>query len=153
MRVCADERGAAAVAACRLALARGLGPRRAALVRDMLARQLVVLERWDEALDVRREDAAEQPTDADAQRRWGEALLFYAGRAEDALGAFDAALALKPDDATAEGLKGIALNLLGRFTESVAAFEDALRFEPAWLEARPSASRVLEASRKGERWP
>ncbi len=153
MRACADGHGVDAVAACRKALALGLAPKRAALVRDLLARQLVALERWDEALEVRDEDARAQPDNGLAQLRLGEALLFYTDRAADALAAFDAALALRPDDADAAGARGLALNALGRFDESAASFETALGLAPGWLDARPSAQLVLEASRKGERWP
>ena len=47
----------------------------------------------------------------------------------------------------------MALNALGRYEEAVAAFEEALRLDPAALDGLPAARATLEASQRQERWP
>ena len=37
--------------------------------------------------------------------------------------------------------------------DAVAAFEEALKRDPAFLEARPAAKEALDASRRHESWP
>jgi hypothetical protein len=35
----------------------------------------------------------------------------------------------------------------------VAAFDEAVRRDPAWLDSRPASQAMAEAARKGEAWP
>src|SRR5438093_12616958 len=63
-RQCVDLPKEAGIAACRAALALGLSPRRASVVRDVLASKLAALGRWEEVVAVYREVAREA---ADAQ--------------------------------------------------------------------------------------
>lgn len=152
-RLCEERPGEEGLAACRHALALGLEPKRREAVRELLARRLVSLERWEELVQHLREGVALHPESAEVQRRLGSALLFAVDRPEEALAPLGEAARLAPDDAEARLLLGIALNALGRHREAVAAFDEALRLDPGALERRPAARAVLEASRKAARWP
>jgi tetratricopeptide (TPR) repeat protein len=140
------------VTTCRHALELGLAAPRKAIVLGVLARQLANLERWPEAVEVYRELVTESPDDADARLRLGEALLRGVGRTEEAVQVLHEAIDLGAD-APAYGTLGAALNLLGRHTEALAAFEEAERLEPDFFEYRPAAREIRDASRRGERWP
>jgi Flp pilus assembly protein TadD len=94
-----------------------------------------------------------RPRDAEAKLELAAAWLYGMGRAEDALAPLGAAADLLPDDPRPWIERGIALASLGRLAEAVAAFEEALRRDPSGLEARPAASEVLEAARRGKKWP
>jgi tetratricopeptide (TPR) repeat protein len=52
------------------------------------------------------------------------------GRYEEAIAAYDAALAIQPDDHDALNGKGIALGNLGRYEEAIAAYDAALAIQP-----------------------
>lgn len=152
-RQCIDlpkERG---IAACRAALALGLGPRRAAVIRDALAGKLAALRRWEEVVAVYREAARVQPESAGASFRLGTALLHAAGRPDEALPWLREAARLDPADPRPWGALGAALSALGRNPEAAAAFEEAVRRDPAWLESRPASRAIAEAARRGEAWP
>ncbi len=56
--------------------------------------------------------------------------LSSTGRFEDALAAYDRALALDPDDFCAHSNRGAALLALGRFEDALAAFDRALALDP-----------------------
>lgn len=150
---CLSAAGRVGIENCRRALELGVNRKRAALLLRVLAQKLELAKRWDEVTDTYRRLAALTPEDPDAHARLGAALLHGQNRPEEALAALGAALELKPDAARVHADRGMALNALGRFSESVAAFEEALRLEPAYLELRPTARLVFEASRRGERWP
>jgi tetratricopeptide (TPR) repeat protein len=140
------------VTTCRHALELGLAAPRKAIVLGVLARQLANLERWPEAVEVYRALVTESPDDADARLRLGEALLRGVGRAEEAVEVLGKAIDLGAG-APAYGALGAALNLLGRHTEALLAFQEAERLEPDFFEYRPAAREIRDASKRGERWP
>jgi len=154
-RLCVEERREPGVAACRgaLGLGLGLGPARTQLAQRALALHLAELERWDEVVETYRDQALQRPSDPEAQFRAGAALVYLVRRPEEALGHLQAAAALRAADPAIHAALGVALNALGRHAEAVAALEEALRLDPAYLERRPAARLVLEASRRGEAWP
>ena len=142
-----------AIAACREALRLGLrDPRRSAL-RQLLAQRLTEAARFDELVALYEEDTTRRPEEPEAWRRLGSAQLFLREDADAALPALEAAVRLRPDDADARVLLGVCLNALGRHAEAVAAFEEALRLDAGALSLRPAAEAVLQAARRGERWP
>jgi tetratricopeptide (TPR) repeat protein len=57
------------------------------------------------------------------------------GRYEEAIAAFDQALAIKPDDQDALNNKGNALGNLERYEEAIAAFDQALAIKPDYHNA------------------
>ncbi len=57
------------------------------------------------------------------------------GRAEEALAAYDRALALDPNDADTWNNKGIALKALKRYEEAVVAYDRALALDPNYVGA------------------
>lgn len=151
---CLTEQRETAVAACELALApESLAATRRAQLLRAYARQLSALERWLEAAEVYREWARLAPENGEAHRRLGAALLLGLGRPEDALGPIDAALRLAPTDAEAHGLRGMALNAVGRHSDAVRAFEDALAADPGYFAAHPGAREVFDAAIASRDWP
>jgi len=151
-RLCESRPAQAGLAACRRAIEMGLGPLRLEAVRELTARRLASLERWEELVEHFREGVARHPEDAAAQRRLGSALLFAVARPEEALGPLREAARLGTDG-EAQVLLGIALNALGRHQEAVAAFEDAERTDHGLIDRWPASRAVYEAARKAERWP
>jgi len=152
-RRCEELSGEEGLAACRQAIALGLAPLRRDAVRELLARRLVSLERWEELVEHFREGVVLHPERAEAYYRLGWALLFAVDRPEEAVGLLREAARLAPDDAEARLALGIALGALGREQEANAAFDEALKLEPGLLERRPAARAVVEAARKAEPWP
>ena len=144
------EEGAAA---CRAALALGIGPERRGSVRELLARHLVALERWDELAEVLRDTVRLDPTNAAAWQRLGLTLLFSLDAPAEAMGALQEAVRLAPADAPSRLGLALALQAAGRTGEATAAFDVALRLDPAVLDGRPAARAALDAARRGERWP
>jgi Flp pilus assembly protein TadD len=141
------------VQACRQALRASVPARTAAALRQALVDALVALLRFDEAVDVLREGAQAGPQDADAQRKYGAALLHFAGNAEAAVPVLQAAIRLRADDARAYGELGLALHRLGQHVEAAAAFAEAERLDPGYFADRPAARASYEASKRGESWP
>jgi tetratricopeptide (TPR) repeat protein len=152
-RRCLERPREEGVEACRDALALGLVPARAAVVRRTLALKLIALERGREAVEVYRDAVRAQPEDPEAQLRLGQALLSILGDAEAALPVLQRARELRPDEARMPGAMGLALSALGRAPEAVEAFEAALRLDPDFLVSRPGARRAYEAAQRGEGWP
>jgi tetratricopeptide (TPR) repeat protein len=152
-RLCEGRPGEEGLTACRRAIELGLGPKRLEGVRELVARRLVSLKRWEELVEHFREDVALHPERAEAQLRLGSALLFALDRPEEALGPLREAVLLGTEGVEAQVLLGIALNALGRQPEAVAAFEDAERADPGLADRRPASRAVYEAARKAERWP
>jgi tetratricopeptide (TPR) repeat protein len=152
-RLCERENLEAGAAACRAALALGIGPARRGPVRELLARHLVDLERWDELAELLRENVRLNPKSAAAWQRLGLTLLFALDASAEATGALGEAVRLAPADAAARLGLGLALQASGRSKEAVAEFDEALRLDPAVLRGQPAARAVLEAARRGERWP
>jgi tetratricopeptide (TPR) repeat protein len=152
-RLCERKNGREGANACRQALALGIGPDRRGPVRALLARHLVTLERWDQLAELLREDVREDPESAAAWQRLGLTLLFALDEPAEALATFEEAVRLAPTDAAARLGLGLAAHAAGRPQEARVALEDALRLDPAVLDARPAARAVLEAIRRGEPWP
>ncbi len=141
------------VAACRAALALGIGPARRAPVRQMLARHLVLLEDWEGLAEHFREDVNLDPESAVAWQRLGATLFFALDKRTEAIAAFEQAVHLAPDDAETYLALGLALAADGRQTEASHAFREALRLDPQVLVRRPAARTVLEALDEGQPWP
>ena len=94
-----------------------------------------------EALDLLAAAVAQKPGAHDAQFNYGN-VLRNAGRAEEALAAFDRALERKPDYAAALAGRAELLNLrgnrlrdAGRFAEALACYERALSDVPHYADA------------------
>ncbi len=102
------------VAACRAALALGIGPERRGPVREMLAKHLVALEKWDELAELLREGVRIDPTSAVAWHRLGLTLLFALDEPAEAVGALEEAARLEPRDATLRVGLALALQATGR---------------------------------------
>jgi Flp pilus assembly protein TadD len=152
-RQCERLNGEPAIAACRQAITLGLPPARERALRDVLAAQLVRLERWDELADVLRESVRRQPSDATAWSRLGTTLLFALGEAAEATAALQQAVRLAPGDAEARLALGLAHAASGRPREAVAEIEQAHELAPGLLDERPAAREALEAARAGRTWP
>ena len=153
MRECLERPGEEGVTACQQALALALPAARAATLRRVLAGRLAALKRWDDAVEVYRDDVRARPGDAEAQRRLGSALLYLTGRPADALGPLQESIRLRPNEPAAHAELGVALAELGRADDAVAAFEAAARLDPAYFESRPAAQATFDAVRRGQRWP
>ncbi len=152
-RLCERENLEAGVAACREALALGIGGARRDAVREMLARHLVALERWDELAELLRENVRLDPGSSGAWQRLGLTLLFGLDETAAAVGALEEAVRLAPADANARLGFAMALQAAGRPAEAVEVLDEALKLDPAVLEGRPAARAALEAARRGEPWP
>jgi tetratricopeptide (TPR) repeat protein len=152
-RRCLELPRGSGVDACRGALALGLVPARAAVVRRNLALKLIALERGREAVEVYRDAVRAQPEDAEARLRLGQALLSILGDAEAALPVLERGRELRPDEARMHGAIGLAFSAQGRAADAVEAFEVALRLDPEFLVSRPGTRRAYEAAQRGERWP
>jgi Flp pilus assembly protein TadD len=152
-RQCVDLPKDAGIAACRAALALGLSPQRAAVVRDVLASKLAALGRWEEVVAVYRDAAREPAADAQVYMRLGSALVHGMGRPEEALPWLREAAGLAPADPEPWGTLGAALAALGRNAEAAAAFDEAVSRDSSWLDSHPASQAIAEAARKGEAWP
>src|SRR5262245_7018409 len=93
-RLCEELPGEAGLDACRRALALGLSPARQGPVRELVARHLVSLERWEELGVHFAEDVRLHPENAAFQHRMGSNVLFALGRVEESLGPLQEAVRL-----------------------------------------------------------
>ena len=152
-RLCERKNLAEGVAACRAALTLGIGPERRGPVREMLAKHLVALEKWDDLAELLREGVRLDPTSAAAWQRLGLTLLFALDEPAEATGALEEAVRLAPRDASVRLGLALALHAAGRAKEAAVAFEEALRFDPAVLDGHPAARAAMEAAGRGEPWP
>jgi tetratricopeptide (TPR) repeat protein len=152
-RLCEELVGEAGLQACGRALAIGVAPARVGPLRELVARRLVSLERWEELAAHLAEDVRIHPESAAARFRQGSNLLFALGRAEDSLAPLEEAVRLDPGRADYRAVHALALNAVGRVADAAAEFEEALRIDPDVLASRPAARAVLDAVRRGERWP
>jgi tetratricopeptide (TPR) repeat protein len=152
-RLCERENLEAGVEACRQALALGIGGARRPAVREMLARHLVKLERWDELADLLRETVRLDPADSAAWQRLGLTLLYGLDDRAEAEGALEQAVRLAPADAGARVSLALALQAAGRTADAVSALDQALELDAAVLDGRPAARAALDAARRGEAWP
>jgi tetratricopeptide (TPR) repeat protein len=152
-RQCARHAREAGVAPCREALSLPLSPKRATTMRILLMTKLTSLRRWDELVALCRDDVRARPDDADAHFRLAAALLNSSGAVDEAASELQEAVRLAPDLAPAHGLLGEALNMLGRHVDAVVAFDVAVRLAPDFLDLRPGAREIYEASKRGVPWP
>jgi Flp pilus assembly protein TadD len=153
-RLClGDADDAASLAACRKALELGLPPARAAIVHDVMASKLGSLGRWDEAVATLRSLAELRPEDGEVHLRLGAGLLHGLDLPAEAVDPLRAAIGLAPSDPRGHAELGDALNQLGDHASARAAFDEALRLDPGYLDERPAARQAYEASGRGERWP
>jgi tetratricopeptide (TPR) repeat protein len=152
-RRCLEARRAAAVEACRTALAVPSLPRAASIVRQALVDALVEEARFEDAVAVLREGARLAPEDPGALLKLGRALLHLSGNASEAVAVLQASIRLRGDDARAYAELGLALHRLGQHPEAVAAFAEAERLEAGYFEDRPAARASYEAARAGRSWP
>jgi tetratricopeptide (TPR) repeat protein len=152
-RRCWSTTGEPGVAACRRALDGGLAPSRASRVELTLSSRLAALGRWDEATEVHRRAVARRPQDGEAHRRLGVALMHGLGLPSDAETSLREAIRLGSSEARTWGDLALALVALGRPADAVAAFDEALRQDPKFLEGRPGARATYDAARQGLPWP
>jgi tetratricopeptide (TPR) repeat protein len=152
-RLCFSEQGEAGVAACRLALERGLRPERAAVVNGVLASKLAASSRWEEAASAFEAWRRIAPSDPEPLRRLADVLLHGLGRADEAAARLQEAARLAPDDAPTWGALGVALATARRYDEAGAAFDTATSLAPDYFELRPATRAVAEAARRHEGWP
>lgn len=145
-----QEEGAVA---CRAALALGIGATRRDAIRQMLARHLVALEKWDALAEHYREDVRLEPQSAVAWERLGRTLLFALDQHAQAIAALEQAVRLAPAAAGPRVTLGLALAAEKRYPEAVASLREALRLEPAVLSGRPAARAALDAAERGQPWP
>jgi len=81
-------------------------------------------------------DEDHQTLDRRAEPYFEQGLLFAtAGKLEEAIAAFDQAVAIKPDDHDTLYNKGIALGKLERYVEAIAAYDQALAIKPDYHNA------------------
>jgi len=71
-------------------------------------------------------------------------VLEKLGRNEEALAAYDKALAIDPNDADAHNNRGVVLETLGRNEEALASFDKALAIDPKYAFAHYNRGNVLE---------
>jgi tetratricopeptide (TPR) repeat protein len=152
-RLCERKSLEEGAAACRAALALGIGPERRGPVREMLAKHLTALERWDELAELFRETIRVDSTRADAWHRLGLVLLFALDEPAEATGALEEAVRLAPGDASFRAGLALALSATGHPKEAAAAFDEALRVDPGVLDGRPAARAAMQAAGRGEPWP
>ena len=105
------------------------------------ATMLVQNGRYWEAADLCRRVVAATAS-GEAYDILGAALIML-GDDEEALAAFDRALALRPDAAPWHNDRGQALARLGRMEEALAAFERACALQPGFVEALNNAGNLL----------
>jgi len=153
-RLCLGEADdSASLAACRKALELGLPSPRAAIVHDVLGSKLGSLGRWEEAVAALRALVGLRPVDPEAHLRLGAALMHGLDLPAEAVEPLRHAGWLAPFDPRVHAELGYALNQLGDHAGARAAFDEALRLDPSYLDERPAARQAYEASGRGERWP
>ena len=81
---------------------------------------------------------------AEADYNFGVALQ-VAGRMQEAMGQYEQALRLKPDNAEAHNSLGNALANAGRMQEAIAHYEEALRLKPDLVEVQVNLARARAA--------
>src|SRR5260370_4776390 len=84
-RLCEERSGEEGLAACRSAIASGLGRERVAALRQLLALRLASLERWEELAAVYREAVRLEPNDPEANWRLRSTLPLPLRQPEGAL--------------------------------------------------------------------
>ena len=69
--------------------------------------------------------------------------LAQAGRPEEAVGEFAAAVKLQPNEAALHNELGIALAETGRLPEAIAEFREALRIKPDFDDAKANLAKAI----------
>lgn len=90
--------------------------------------------------------ASDEPVLLEARLGLGDAL-FRQGKTEEAGAVYREALAIKPGDARANYVVGLAASMTGKYDEAISAFQAALDINPQYEAAR----RELEAARRGQK--
>ncbi len=152
-RICEKLTGEESLFACRRAIVLGLSPERLWPVRQIVARRLASLKRWDELAEHFHHDAALHPQDAEARLRLGSILLFAQSRPAEAVIELAEAARMAPEAALPRGLLALAQAASGRLKEAVEDFDAALRLDQHLLDDRPAMREAFEAARRGEGWP
>jgi tetratricopeptide (TPR) repeat protein len=153
VRLCERLTGLESLAACHRALELGLGEERRSPVRQIIARRLASLGRWDELVEHFRADVALHPLDGEVRLRLGSTLLFALGRPAEAVVELVEAVRVAPDSALARGLLASAESANGQPKDAAEAFEAALRLDEHLLDHRPAMRAAFEAARRSEAWP
>jgi tetratricopeptide (TPR) repeat protein len=152
-RLCERQAGEESLAACRRAIQLGLSSERLGPVRQIVARRLASLERWEELAEHYRGDVDLQPSDGEARLRLGSTLLFDLGQPSEAVAVLSEAVRLAPDAAAARGLLGLALGANGQPKEAAGELEAAVKLDEHLLDHRPAMRAAFEAAQRGEAWP
>jgi tetratricopeptide (TPR) repeat protein len=152
-RLCERLTGEESLAACRRAIDLGLAPERLGPVRQIVARRLASLERWEDLAEHYRADVALQPLDGEARLRLGATLLFELGQPAEAVTVLSEALRLAPDSAETRGALALALSVNGQPKDAAAEFEAAVKLDEHLLDHRPAMRAAFEAAQRGESWP
>lgn len=152
-RLCEKLNGEESLAACHRAIDLGLGPERLGPVRQIVARRLAALDRWEELVEHFRGDVAMHPLDAEMRQKLGSTLLFALGRPQEAVVELAEAVRLAPDSALARALLALAQGVSGGLKDAADGFEAALRLDEHLLDHRPAMGAAYEAARRGEAWP
>jgi len=84
---------------------------------------------WERALSMYRQALAEDPNHLYALRGVARSLM-QLERYDEALRAFDDAIARAPDFAATYANRGILLDRMGRYADAIADYEHALRLDP-----------------------
>ncbi len=96
-----------------------------------------------------RDTVAERPGNAAARNNYGN-ILALAGRPEEALAHYEAAIRLDPGYADAYYNAGNALTRLGRRPEAITRYEQALRAKPNMPDAQTAFGIALEDAGRGD---
>ena len=152
-RLCEKLTGEESLAACHHALDLGLGAERLGPVRQIVARRLASLGRWEDLASHFRVDAVLQPLDGEVRLRLGSTLLFALGRPEEAVGELTEAVRLTPDSALAWAALASAQGASGHPKDAAEGFAAALRLDEHLLDDRPAMRAAFEAAQRGEPWP
>jgi tetratricopeptide (TPR) repeat protein len=152
-RLCERQTGEESLAACRRAIELGLSAERLGPVRQIVARRLASLERWEELAEHYRGDVALQPLDGEAHLRLGSTLLFDLGQPSEAVVALSEAVRLVPDSAVVRGVLALALGANSQPKDAAGEFETAIKLDEHLLDHRPAMRAAFEAAQRGEAWP
>ena len=121
-----------------------------AVAREHLARAFIQVHLVDRAGEVLDEGLSRLPRSAELRRLRGAVHLLNR-QWPQAVQQYQAALAIKPDDAASHLDLGYGLAQVDRIEEALAEFRQALRFQPDFIEPRLEIARLL--LKQGETQP